>query len=429
MYIDQKPLNNIVVLDPNWLGMKIFGPALSPENSIFPQLKSVTGRVSLQEMSRVYQEWDAVSLARLFEHFELSVLIPSPSPLLSPPSAQTTGGELGSSGGECTDYYEFPALIQVEPLFGLWAKETTFKVYAGARVVCSCPSDSYTPGVFPRIQVRMKKQFSNVVAPAPSDEEEQDLVLWCDGLKLTRGNVEAQVTLLNSATIEVLARSTDDRKSECYTLLLQCYSTVTSAVRELNPGLRLSTQVLSSQDLREHGEKPMTYRAVDVFAAERGDGVLRVHSPEGGGHSVQEKEEDILDLICCGCEELLVTVKSAPYASLKDIPIQSYLALCQSLDLPDLFGRDWCLLGLQLGMAEEIPSVYETRDGYSPTDKILKAWDRAGNHTIVDVFDALVGIGREDAAEILVEGLSPYTNPSSPVVVNIPGIANTSFKC
>ncbi len=71
VYIGEGSLYNIVVLDPTWLGLRIFGLALSPENSIFPQLKSVTGQVPLKEIQRIYPEWDAPSIAHLFEHFEL----------------------------------------------------------------------------------------------------------------------------------------------------------------------------------------------------------------------------------------------------------------------------------------------------------------------------------------------------------------------
>ena len=46
VYIKGGLLANIVILDPAWLGRDIFGPALSPENSVIPQLKSVTGHIN-----------------------------------------------------------------------------------------------------------------------------------------------------------------------------------------------------------------------------------------------------------------------------------------------------------------------------------------------------------------------------------------------
>lgn len=127
VYINEGPLGNIVILDPAWMGQQIFGPALSPENSVVPQLKSVTGRVGVSEIRRVYPEWDAVSILHLFQHFELC------SPL----------DEEGTS-------YSFPGLIKMQPLFGLWEREPNLTVYAGIRLQCRDDRvDSFSPGLFP----------------------------------------------------------------------------------------------------------------------------------------------------------------------------------------------------------------------------------------------------------------------------------------
>ncbi len=117
VYIGEGSLYNIVVLDPTWLGLRIFGPALSPENSIYPQLKSVTGRVPLKEMQRIYSEWDAPSIAHLFEHFDLCC----------PQDEDRT-------------VFEFPCLMKMQLLFGLYVKDpmcTLVSIFAAREIQIS----------------------------------------------------------------------------------------------------------------------------------------------------------------------------------------------------------------------------------------------------------------------------------------------------
>lgn len=75
------------------------------------------------------------------------------------------------------------------------------------------------------------------------------------------------------------------------------------------------------------------------------------------------------------------------------------------------------------------PCTDQADDGGSPTDKLLTAWERGVSGTVVNIVDALRGIGRTDAAHVLIEGISLFINANSSVVVNIPGVALTSYIC
>ena len=392
IFIAEGPLYNIIILDPSWLGVRILGPALSPENSVIPQLKSVTGRVTLSTLQRVYPEWDSTSIAHLFEHFQLC-----------------------SPQDEARTVFEFPCLIKMEPLFGLWEKDTNFTVYAGVSIKCSSKSEIFSPGLFPQIQVQARKAFAD-------DIDDQELTLWSNGLKCCRGEVELLLRLSEpDKAIEIVARTSDEARLECYTLLQMFYSLVLDAIRSINPGTNAATFILSPRQLKEHRE-PIEYSAVEIFEAEREDRPLR-------NHQQPDVEEGILDLMCCGCSELLITVKSAPYASLSDLPIQTKVQLCRMLDPPDIYGRNWCLLALQLGLSEEVPAIDEADDSCSPTDKLLSVWDKGSSSTVVTIIDALRGIGRDDAATVLIEGLSLFKNANNSVVINVPGVALTSYVC
>ncbi len=120
VYIGEGSLYSIVVLDPTWLGLRIFGPALSLENSIYPQLKSVTvGCLSRRSSVSIRSAWDAPSIAHLFEHFELCC-----------------------PQDEDRMVFEFPCLMKMQPLFGLSVKDPSFTVYAGVHLRCQRNSDS-----------------------------------------------------------------------------------------------------------------------------------------------------------------------------------------------------------------------------------------------------------------------------------------------
>ena len=373
--------------------MEIFGPALSPENSIIPQLKSVTGCVKLDAIQEVYPRLDATSTAHLLEHFHLC----------TPQDASRIS-------------FLFPCLVNMQPLFGLWEKDLSFVVYAGARLKCSTEIDIFSPSCFPRVALSARQIFID-------DIDEQELTLWSDGFKCCRGEVEVQVQQVTpNRIIEILVRSTEEARLECYGLLQQFLQIAVETIRTTNPGTRFTTNVLSPRLLREHKD-PISYSPTEIFEAERGSCLLRhPYQPAGA-------EESILDAICCGCQDQLILAKSAPYTSISNLPLLTRMDLSKLLDPPHPFGRDWCLLALQLEMTEEVPMIHEARDCVSPTYSLLTIWEKSVNSTVVTVIDALRSIGREDAAKVIIEGLSLFSNDDNSVVISIPGVPITSYVC
>ena len=392
IFLDEGLLQNLVILDPAWLGRDIFGPALTPDNSLRPQMsvKSVTGRVTLSNVRNMFGEWDCLSIARIFEHFELC---------------------------SCSEesVYEFPCLMKMEPLYGLWLKDPNFTIYAGFYLECSDSTDIFSPGLFPRVQVLARRNFGG-------DLDEQELTLWSDGLKCSRGEVEVMAEMKDpNRRIAIVARGGEQAGHECHAMLRLFYEFVLDTVRAFNPGTRTTVRLLSPGHLSEHVKTPATYSAVEVFDAEREGGEVR-----DGERGLQES---ILDIVCCGCEDLLITALSAPYISWKDVSLQSRVQVCRMLDPAHPFGRDWCLLALQLGLTEEVAAIDQSDDGLSCTDKLLTTWDRLENGTIVTIVDSLRGIGRSDVANVIIDGISPFANPNSSVVISLPCVTLTSYVC
>ena len=391
VYIEDDLLANIVVLDPAWLGRDIFGAA-------FSQLKSVTGHISLSLLRHAYPSWDPGSVAHLFEHFDLCVSV-----------------------DEQRSTFLFPGLIQMEPLYGLWEKDPEFTVYSGLHVTCQRDSDLLSPSLFPKIQIHARKML-------PDDIEEQELTLWSGGLKCCRGGVEVLLSYPKlHRTVEILVRGTEETRLDCYYLLQQFYSIVTGVVKKVNPGTAVETRLLSPRRLKSHRQPVLSYPPEHVFQAERGDGIL--DSCNGSNHVVPGEKEHLVDVACCGCEEMLPATKSAPFSHLSSLSVHSRNELSRLLDPPHPLGQDWCLLALQLSFTEDVPRIYQASPSLSPTDQLLKAWEKNSQSTVLSVIDALRAIGRSDAASVIILGLSPFANTSNTVVIDLPGAVVTSYLC
>ena len=383
-------MDNLVILNPDWLGQRIFGPILAPEDSVVPQFNSVTGLISLREIKRVYSELDPLSVIHLMEHFELC--------------RQLGNGEM----------YEFPLLMKMEPVHGLWEKEPNLTVYAGLRLQTSSNTSIFSPSLFPRMQLQVLKMF-------PEDVENQEVTLWNNGLKFCKGEVEIYMRHLEpNSNIELAIRGSGNSRSECFTFLQQFYGILIETIHVSNPSTCFTIKVLSPRSMVKHDKYPRMYSSMEIFNAER-------TISSGGAFPHCNVGESLCDLLCCGCQEMEMTVKSAPYISIRDVPLKTRVELCRMLDPPDPYGRDWCLLALQLGVQEEVPAIDMSLDMSSPTDKLLIAWENRSHDTVVTLVDALRGIGREDVAEELVNGLSPFHNPKNSLVMKIGGVVASSY--
>lgn len=381
----------MVLLEPSWLGSYIFGAPFSPNSSVIPHLKSVSGLVKLKDISWIYSKWDPLSVARLFEHFELC-------------TAKDHSGSV----------FEFPCLINAEKLYGLWEKDLSLTIYAGLRIYCQTSNDIFTAGLFPLLQLRLRKIFNQ-------DIDDQELSLWSDGLKCCRGEVEIMVEhIVPNQAIEIRVRGSDGSNQECFALLQQFHAVISDTIKEINPGTAVATSILSARDMREHTE-PFCFSRLSLFEAQRGDGFL-IRTDTGG-------KENILDLICCGCEDAVVAIKSVPYMPLKVISEQVRNNFCLLLDKPHPFGQDWCLFVLALGLADDIPNALTSS---SPTESVLKLYESSScNANVASVVDALKAIDRIDAAKLLVEGLPLFTGCTinCEVFISVPGVEMTSYFC
>lgn len=390
--IDEGPLKNVVILDPSWLGMRIFGPTLSPENSIIPKVKSITGRVTLGEIRRVFAQWNALSIVHLLQHFELC-----------------------HPKDEAAGVYEFPCLIKMQGVFGLWERDPLMTVYAGIRLAAARSVDMLTAGTFPRVQSRLQQVFNEGYS-------DQELTIWSEGLKCCRGEVEVMVCLSEvHRSIDIKVRGSGESQQECYSLLQQFYSVVQLAVADTVPGADIISHILSVKRLQDH-QPPLCYHPWQIFKAQMGDGLV-VH-PED-----ETLQEHILDLLCCGCQELLLAATSVPYLPSSAIPLKTRLKVCQMLDPPHPLGLDWCIFALTLGLVDDLPAIDQSSDHSSSTQRVLSFWENGSQSSLAKMVDSLIQIGRHDVAKVLIEGISLFPSSSSYLVLNLPGVDATTYVC
>ena len=390
--IDEGPLKNVVILDPSWLGMRIFGPTLSPENSIIPQVKSVTGRVTLSEIKRVFTQWNALSVVHLLQHFELC-----------------------HPKDEAAGVYEFPCLIKMQSVFGLWERDPLMMVYAGIRIAAARSIDMLTAGTFPRVQTRLQRVFNE-------GYDDQELTIWSEGLKCCRGEVEILVCLSEvHRSIDIKVRGSSESRQECYSLLQQFYSVVQLAVADCVPGADIVTHILSVKRLKEH-QPLLCYHPWQIFKAQREDGLV-VH-PED-----ESLQENILDLLCCGCQELLLAATSVPHLPSSTLPLKTRLQVCQMLDPPHPLGLDWCIFALTLGLVDDLPAIDQSSDHSSSTQRVLSFWENGSQSSLAKMVDSLTQIGRHDVAEVLIEGISLFPSSNSYLVLSLPGVDATTYVC
>ena len=391
IYVDRGAVSNLVIIHPDFVGSDMLGNALAPEGTTRPHIRTMTGRVPLHEVSRVYPGINPLSIMRLFEHFDLCRECPNQE-----------------------NHFEFPVLMQFDKLHGLWESDAEFPVYLGLRVQCRTPQDIFTPGFFPKLQLRLRQQFCD-------DFDDQELTLWSEGLKCVRGDTEIKLELApDGHSISIMVRGSSEARRECVAHLQRFHQVVQSTLELHCPGTYVTPQVLSVHEMKAHRPEAW-YEPEQIFQAQRSTGIV---------HHRLGFTENLSSLLCCGCPEMLLAAKSAPLVHIKNIDIKTRRELSRLLDPPDPLGRDWCLLALSLGLMEELP-VIDMRQGLvsSATDRVLREFERRSSSTVSILVDALREIGRHDAVQAVISGLPLAFKMDNDVVVNVKGVEMTSYAC
>ncbi|CAL1266138.1 unnamed protein product [Larinioides sclopetarius] len=88
------------------------------------------------------------------------------------------------------------------------------------------------------------------------------------------------------------------------------------------------------------------------------------------------------------------------------LPLLSCQCLCAILDTPDSMGRDWCMLGVLLGMTDKLPKLDPgDNPAFSPTACIMSEWMKRPDTTLGQLLRRLLELERTDAIETLMPTL------------------------
>ena len=126
---------------------------------------------------------------------------------------------------------------------GIWAPEPNYTCYIGLRLQCRTEIDVFPPGLFQRLQIRLRRIFKE-------DFEDQELTIWSEGLICCRGEVQVRTELTDlDRAIHICVRGAEHTKTECLALIRQFYEVISHALQDICPGTETVTQVLSAPSL------------------------------------------------------------------------------------------------------------------------------------------------------------------------------------
>lgn len=103
------------------------------------------------------------------------------------------------------------------------------------------------------------------------------------------------------------------------------------------------------------------------------------------------------------------------------LPLLCCQCLCAILDPQESMGRDWCMLGVLLGMTDKLPKLDPgDNPAFSPTACILSEWLKRADSTIGHLLKKLEELERTDAIDILLSSLPMFKVISSSLNQNLP---------
>ncbi|XP_071450473.1 death-associated protein kinase 1-like isoform X2 [Hetaerina americana] len=384
----KSPTQDLVDLCPQWLCSHVVGQLLSIE---FMSEARITGCYTVDDFQVAFSECDALDMLQVLEALQLCIQC--------------------ENDGEIE--YEFPCYNLVETLDGLWDETDPRYInsaYGGVRLRPPPNTSHLLNYIFPRIQVHLRRAIQNTSDP------DSDLYQWLRGSKLCSGLVESLLTLEEDGeAIEIKVRGPTTSRVPCFYFLEELLGIVDQVLLEMSPGLPVEKHVLSAKQLAEHCEVVYCWSPGQLLEAVFNGGLdAKLLNP------LTEKEESMLDLIGFGAEEIASVVVTGGELPVTSLSTACRQMLCRLLDPPDPLGKDWCLLAVQLGMADKIASldtpsvtpaltpVLISGQPISQTARLLDEWARFGATSIGHLIRKLRELNREDGAQVLLQTAPLY---------------------
>lgn len=405
-----------IVINPAWFTVDIIGNLLNHE---YINKNRVNGSYSVDDIQILFPETDALDLLQTLESISLCAQCDHES-------------DIG---------YEFACFNMLEPFDGIWDKldsQNSDYVYSG---ICFQTEKNIENNlsllcIFPRIQISLRQAMTKF-----NDLAENDLYQWSKGSKLTVGSLEALIAqsslnnLHSYSAIDIKVRGPIDLKNDCFLFMDNILCIIEETLYEICPGMTMKKSYYSPQHLKEHKEFPSIYSNSSLIkkllAFESNcDLKIKVDSED------YLVKESIADIICFGIDDLSSIVETNKFYNIKtfhsyfdqqnissqsahqtnmgpmlapdlhcsNLSLLTKQKLCAILDPPEPIGRDWCMLGILLGMTDKLPKLDPGNNNcLSPASRIFDECIREANCSISALVKKLEKLARHDAVEVILE--------------------------
>ena len=412
LYLKARTENSqdLIILTPRWLTVDIIGHFLSHD---YISKNRVIGIYSIDDIQLEFPETDALDLLQVLESISLCV----------------------QCDHEGDIAYEFPYFTLKEPTDDIWDKKSakySDSVYCGLRMQCEkhVPNGQILLCIFPRLQIALR-----LAIKGHPDYESSELCNWFKGTKLIVGPIEALLTSnpIHEA-IELKVRGPKQMRTECFLLMEDILNTIERTIAEICSGLIVEKHYLSPNHLRQHSDNISTYSSYSIL-----ESLLSMETESAVEQTIKSSdlstEEKISDIICFGIENLISIRRTKRFQSMTSFnslmcsPVSSPVfnpceggptlvanlhssnlshltkqRLCSVLDPPEAMGRDWCMLGILLGMTDKLPKLDPGANAQlSPTARVIDECVRDSNSTIKVLVNRLEELGRMDAIEVILQ--------------------------
>jgi death-associated protein kinase len=367
LYLKGKAENSqdLIILNPRWLTVEVIGYLLSYE---FICKSRITGTYSVDDIQTEFPETDAFDLLQVLESISVCAQI-------------DYEGDIA---------YEFPCFTLKEAFDDVWDKNNirySNAVYCGLRIQCEkhVPSGQLLLCLIPRLQISLRHSIKG-----HPDYDVCELYHWFKGSKLSIGPIEAILTAnpINEA-IEIKVRGPVEMRTDCFLFMEDLLNILETTLFEICPGFIFEKHYLSPLQLREHKDHISSYSSYSILKTLLTDeNELVLHQKVKSTDSL--REEMIADIISFGIDDLSSIVRAAKFRSIQtpfssfspslmsspsfnpsdggptlvsnlhssNLSLLTKQRLCSVLDPPEPIGRDWCMLGILLGINNILISNY-----------------------------------------------------------------------
>ena len=406
---------DLIILSPRWLMVDMIGHFLSHDHI---SSNKITGIYSIDDIQAEVPETDALDLLQVLE--SLCLCVPCDHE-----------GDIA---------YEFPCLALNEPQEDVWNKSLAYTdpVYCGLRIQCEehVPSGHILLCIFSRLQIALR-----VALRGQPEYDNCEIDNWFKTTKVSLSPIEALITSdsLNEA-IEVKVRGPAQMRVECFLLMEDILKVIDISIGEICCGFVFQRIYMSPSDLCHHKDKTALYSSYSILKA-----LLSIQD-SGVEQKIRSNdssvEEKISDIICFGIDQLNTIRRTAKFRSISSFnsllssPVMSSAfpeseggptlapslhasnlsllckqRLCAVLDPPEPFGRDWCMLGILLGMTDKLPKVDQVscqsgqtgHNNLSPSSRLIDECVRESSCTIRTVVNKLTELARNDAIDVILQ--------------------------